>query len=80
MKVLARSQKGKEFFYSRKDVIQIPKSWNEKKVNAFIDGLNRFFKLPENETYYPHMVDRYDNIFPAYKATCRKGATKLIPL
>lgn len=77
MFILAKSVKGKEFFYSRSGAIEIPKSWNDEKVKTLIDGLNKYFKLDEKETYFKHEIDQYDSVFPDYKAYKRNGKIKL---
>jgi hypothetical protein len=78
MKILAKTIKGKEFMYSRNGAVQIPESWNDAKVAAFINGINKHFKVAENETYHPYNIDQYDSVFPDYKATYRQGKAKLI--
>lgn len=73
MRVLAKTQRGFECLFSRKNAVAIPKSWSKKKVDAVIEGLNKYFKLPENVTFYEIEIDRYSGIYPEYKATMRNG-------
>ena len=77
MKILAKTIKGKEFMYSRNGAVQIPESWNDTKVKTFIEGLNKYFNVAESETYYPYTIDKYDSVYPVYKAACRKGKATL---
>ena len=77
MKILAKTIKGKEFLYSRNGAVQIPESWSDAKVNAFIDGINKHFRVAENETYHPYKIDQYDLVFPDYKAAYRQGKATL---
>ena len=73
MLILARSEKGKEFIYSRVNIVRVPSSWSKRVIELTIDGLNRYFNLSENETYAAHRIDQYDNIYPAFTATIRDG-------
>lgn len=77
MIILAKSVKGKEFLYSRGGAVEIPGSWKEDKINLLIDGLNKHFKLSNDETYYKHEIDQYSGILPDYKAYTRNGDFKL---
>ena len=73
MLILAVSEKGKEYTYQRANVVRVPSSWSKRNLELTIDGLNRFFKLEETRTYYPHQIDQYSSVFPAYAVTIRNG-------
>jgi len=77
VKILAKTIKGREFIYSRYAAVQIPESWKQNKVSAFIDGLNKHFNVRENETYYAYMIDKYDSVLPEYRAAYRQGRATL---
>ena len=73
MLILAVSEKGKEYTYQRANIVRVPSSWSKRNIGLTIDGLNRFFKLEETRTYYPHQIDQYSSVFPAYAVTIRNG-------
>lgn len=77
MIILAKSVKNKEYLYSRAGAVEIPKSWSDEKINAAIEGLNKFFELSDEYTYYKHEVDIYDGILPDYKVYVRDGRFKI---
>ena len=73
MKVLAKTLIGKEFLYSRNNAIQIPDNWNNSRIESTIQGINKHFNVKDNETYYLYEIDKYDNVYPDYKAFYRQG-------
>ena len=75
--ILARTSKGKEFCYSKTNVIEYPKTWTREKVNSVIEALNKHFNLSEDQTYYPYQIDQYDNILADYRLYVYKGKLKL---
>lgn len=60
MKVVAKSLKGHEYMYSAKSAHKVPNS----SAQAICDALNECkYKLKENEVWFIHEVDRYDNAY-----------------
>lgn len=78
MKILAKTLRGREFMYSRKNVVQVPETWSNERVIKTIEGLNKYFNVTNQETYHAYVVDRYDNIYPNYKALYRNNRVQII--
>lgn len=75
--ILARTERKKEYMYSRNNAIEIPAGWTGARLDAFITGLNKYFKLPEEETYYRYEIDQYDLTTPVYKAYKYRGQYRI---
>lgn len=77
MHILARTEKGKEFLYSRDNVVIIPSAWDKKTVELTIQGINKIFDVSEGETYHKYEIDAYSNIIPTYQVYKQKGKIKM---
>ena len=75
--ILARTEKGKEFLYSRDNVVIIPRTWDKKTVTQTIQGINKIFNVSEGETYHEYEIDAYSNIIPTYQLYKQKGKIKM---
>ena len=76
MFILAKSEKGKEFFYNAKSARKVSKA----SAKTICDALNKIgWNLKENEVWHIHEVDKYDiayeyGMFQSF--TIRNGVIK----
>lgn len=73
-RIIAKTTIGQEYLYARRNVIEIPQSWNKHQVRLLIGGVNKFFRCADNETYHEYQIDKYAGVYPDYKACKRCNA------
>lgn len=73
-KLIAKTTKGTEYFYSRNETYQA----NQQKINHLCAELNNAsYKLSENEYWKVYTVSDYDYKNAAYKLVLRGGLIKI---
>lgn len=74
MYIIAKSIKGQEFFYNLDSAHKVSKNASKKILKTLNDIK---WTLKDNEVWFIHEVDRYDNAYYTDKKfTLRKGVLK----